>query len=75
MYRRGLIRYSMEVIIESLTSVPFGKNFEGMIGVGIGGFIVGQICFNLMFKGCGSQWDRVCCSGTLGKSTGVGRSC
>ena len=75
MYRRGLIRYNIEVIIESVTSVPFGKNFEGMVRVGICGFIVGQSCFNLIFKGCGSQWGRVCCSGTLGNSTGVGRSC
>ena len=75
MYRRGLIRYKIEVIIESVTFVPCGKNFEGMVRVGICGFIVGQSCFNLIFKGCGSQWGRVCCSGTLGNSTGVGRSC
>ena len=71
MYRRGLIRYNRE----SLKSVPFGKNLEGTVRVGIGGFIVGQSCLNLIFKGCGSQRGRGCCSGTLGNSTGVGRSC
>ena len=51
MYRRGLIRYNRE----SLKSVPFGKNFVGTFRVGIGGFIVGQSCLNLIFMGCGSQ--------------------
>ena len=74
MYRRGLIRYNIEVIIESVTSGPFGKSFEGAVRVGICGFIVGQSCFNLIFKGCGSQWGGVCCSGTLGNSIVVGRS-
>ena len=59
----------------SLMSVPFGKNFEGTVRVSIDGFIVGQSCFDLIFKGYGSQWGRVFCSGTLGKSTGVGRYC
>ena len=73
-YKRGLIRYNTEVIRESHTSVPFGKNFDGTVRVGIGGFIFGQGCFNLMFKVCGSQWGRVCCSGTLGNSIVVGGS-
>ena len=50
-YRRGLIRYNRE----SWKSVPFGKNFVGTVRVGIGGFIVGQSCLNLIFMGCGSQ--------------------
>ena len=63
-YRRGLIRYNTEVIRESLTSVPFGKNFDDF----------GQGCFKLIFKECGSQWGGVCCSGTLGNSIVVGGS-
>ena len=51
MCRRGLIRYNRE----SWKSVPFGKNFVGTVRVGIGGFIVGQSCWNLIFMGCGSQ--------------------
>ena len=74
MYRRGFIRYNTEVIRESHTSVPFGKSVDGTVMVGICGFIVGQGCFNLMFKECGSQWGRACCSGTLGNSIVVGRS-
>ena len=53
MYRRGFIRYNTEVIRESHTSVPFGKRVDGTVMVGICGFIVGQGCFNLMFKECG----------------------
>ena len=63
-YRRGLIRYNTEVIRESQTSVPFGKNFNDF----------GQGCFNLIFKECGSQWGGVCCGGTLGNSIVVGGS-
>ena len=73
-YRRGLTRYNTEVIRENLTSVPFGKNFDGTVRVGIGGFIVGQDGFNQIFKECGSQWGKVCCSGTLGNSIVVGGS-
>ena len=74
MYRRGFIRYNTEVIRESHTSVPFGKSVDGRVMVGICGFNVGQGCFNLMFKECGGQWGRACCSGTLGNSIVVGRS-